>query len=351
MAASTTAIACDIDFDRPGRQVSHLRLDHSDNEHAFGIIPIPIAVIANGTGPTVLLSAGNHGDEYEGQVILRRLIRETRPESVNGRLIILPALNAPAVMAGTRVSPLDGLNLNRCFPGLENGAPTQAIAHFMDSNLLPLCDAGIDLHSGGTIGEVLPCTFLCSHPDRALMVRMLDMVEAFGAPDVYVVEGAAWATGFDTVAQRHGVAFISTELAGGASLDREALQMGREGVLGVLRHLGMLAEDDGGPVQPVPVRFLRAGDHYDSVMVPISGVFEPYWDLGAQVREGDRAGAVHSLEEPERAPVELYFARSGIVVVRRVPARVKPGDYVFHVARQVTRDEILAEIKSSQAKP
>ena len=340
MAASTTSIACEIDFDRPGKQVSHLRLDHSDNEHAFGTIPIPITVIAGGSGPTVLLTAGNHGDEYEGQVILRRLIQETRPESVNGRLIILPTLNAPAVMAGTRVSPLDGLNLNRSFPGVEDGAPTQAIAHFVDSILLPKCDAGIDLHSGGTTGEVLPCTFLCSHPDRTLMARMLDMVEAFGAPDVYVVEGADWSTGFDTVAQRRGVAFISTELAGGASLHREALRIGREGVLGVLRHLGVLdGEARAGPT-PSP-RFLKAGDKRDSVMAPISGIFEPYCDLGAQVREGDPAGAVHSLEEAERAPVELHFARSGIVVVRRVPARVKPGDYVYHVACEVARDELL----------
>ena len=106
MAVSTRSISCDIDFDRPGKQISHLRLDHSDNRHAFGFIPIPIAVISGAPGPTVLLTAGNHGDEYEGQVILRRLIRDTEPEGLKGRLIVLPALNAPAVQAGTRVSPL-----------------------------------------------------------------------------------------------------------------------------------------------------------------------------------------------------------------------------------------------------
>jgi predicted deacylase len=350
MAALTTAISCDIDFDRPGKQVSHLRLDHSDNLHAFGIIPIPIAVIAGGKGPSVLLSAGNHGDEYEGQVILRRLIQETSPEAVNGRLIILPALNAPAVMAGTRVSPLDGLNLNRCFPGVADGAPTEAIAHYVDSVLVPICDAGIDLHSGGTTGEYLPCTFLCTHPDPDLMAQVVAMAVAFGAPYAYVVEGTAWSTGFDPIAQRRGVAFISTELAGGASLDRQALQIGRDGVLGVLRHLGVLEGDDG-PAQPAPPRFLKAGGQRDRVMATASGLFEPYCALGDEVREGDPAGAVHSLEEPERAPVELHFARSGIIVARRVPARVAPGDYVFQVAQEVTRDEILAQIKRSQEKP
>ena len=334
-------ITCDIDFERPGRQVSFLRLDHSDNVHAYGTVPIPIAVIRNGAGPTVLLTAGNHGDEYEGQVILGRLIREIAPQSINGRLIILPALNYPAVVAGTRVSPLDGLNLNRSFPGDPDGPPTRAIADFVDSVLLPLCDAGIDLHCGGTTGEYLPCTFLCTHPDRVLMARMLDMVEAFGAPYVYVVEGAGWATGLDPVAHRRGVAFISTELAGGASIDREVLQMGKYGVLGVLRHLNVMVGEDGKTAPPGATRYLRAGDQRDHVMATVSGLFEPYRALGEEVREGDPAGAVHSLEAPERAPVELCFARSGIIVARRVPARVKCGDYVFDVAIEITRDEIL----------
>lgn len=204
---------------------------------------------------------------------------------------------------------------------------------------MPLCDAGIDLHSGGTTGDYLPCTFLCTHPDRALMARMLDLVEAFGAPTAYVVESTAWSTGFDPIAHRRGVAFISTELAGGASLDRRALQIGRDGVLGVLRHLGVM--ESGGATQPAPPRFLMASDQRDRVMATVLGVFEPYCALGEEVREGDPAGALHSLEEPERAPVELHFARSGIIVSRRVPARVEPGDFVFQVAREITRDEIL----------
>ena len=332
-----------VSFDSNGKRHGHLIAPNSTQRSGYGAEMIPIVVVRNGDGPGYLLTGGVHGDEYEGQVILRRLIREISPQSVNGRLIILPALNTPAVMAGTRVSPLDGLNLNRCFPGEADGAPTQAIAHYVDSVLLPMCDAGIDLHSGGTTGEYLPCSFLCTHPDRALMARMLDLAEAFGAPTAFVVEGTAWSTGFDPAAQRRGVAFISTELAGGASLDRRALQIGRDGVLGVLRHLGVLAEG-GGPAQPAPLRFLMAGDEGDRVMATVSGVFEPYCALGEEVREGDPAGAVHSLEEPERVPVDLHFARAGIIVSRRVPARVKPGDYVFQVAREITRDELLPRI-------
>ena len=74
MANETGGIFCDIDIEAPGRQVASRRLDHSDDKHAYGIIPIPITVPAGGAGPTALLTAGNHGDEYEGQIILRKLI-------------------------------------------------------------------------------------------------------------------------------------------------------------------------------------------------------------------------------------------------------------------------------------
>ena len=74
---------------------------------------IPITVIKNGDGPTALLVGGNHGGEYEGPVALLKLTQELRADDIQGRVIILPALNLPAVLAGQRVSPVDGLDMNR----------------------------------------------------------------------------------------------------------------------------------------------------------------------------------------------------------------------------------------------
>ena len=107
---SVDYIRCDLDFDRDGKHYGNIDFDFSDNRHAFDKIPLPIACIKNGTGPTLLLSAGNHGDEYEGQVMLRRLIHELSATDINGRLIILPALTYPAMLDNTRVSPLDHSN-------------------------------------------------------------------------------------------------------------------------------------------------------------------------------------------------------------------------------------------------
>ena len=76
---TTDKIDCSLDFERNGKHFGNLELSFSDNQNAFAKIPVPVVSINNGQGPTLLLSAGNHGDEYEGQVILRRLIHDLSP--------------------------------------------------------------------------------------------------------------------------------------------------------------------------------------------------------------------------------------------------------------------------------
>ena len=92
-------ISCDFDFDAEGKHYGSAHLDYSDDEGVSRIFPIPIVSINKGDGPTLLLTAGNHGNEDEGQLILRRLIDEIAPENIQGRIIALPALNYPAVRA------------------------------------------------------------------------------------------------------------------------------------------------------------------------------------------------------------------------------------------------------------
>src|SRR5580765_8480171 len=106
-----------VDFERPGKQQGHLFIPYSYNLAGWANLMVPITVVHGGAGPTALVLAGNHGDEYPGQVALRKLMRELLAEQVRGRLILLPTLNPPACKAAARLSPLDGKNLNRAFPG------------------------------------------------------------------------------------------------------------------------------------------------------------------------------------------------------------------------------------------
>ena len=149
---------------------------------------ILISVIANGSGPTVILEGGNHGDEYEGPIAITELMQELDPARVQGRLIALPALNTPAVEAGCRVSPLDGLNMNRTFPGDPIGSITQQISAFVSDTLLSIGDAFLDLHSGGSSLWITPSAIIEPSGDPALDARNGAAVEAFGAPMTVVLD-------------------------------------------------------------------------------------------------------------------------------------------------------------------
>ena len=166
-------VSCTFDLDQPGRTYGSASLVYSDNENASRVFQIPIVTIANGSGPTVLFCAGNHGNEDQGQLILRRLVNELDPADVQGRVIVLPAMNYPAVRANTRTSPLDGANLNRSFPGDGTAGPTQAIARFMSDAIVPEADIGMDLHSGAHGAEFVITTFLVAAADRDVHARSL----------------------------------------------------------------------------------------------------------------------------------------------------------------------------------
>ncbi|RDJ20004.1 hypothetical protein DWF00_20555 [Bosea caraganae] len=136
--AQRSLISSFVSFDGEGVRRGYLGVPHSVQESAYGHIAIPIAVAKRGDGPTLLLTGGVHGDEYEGPLVLYRLMRALAELDPSGRGIILPSVNHPAFLAASRVSPIDQIDLNRCFPGSRDGTATQAIAHYVAAVLLPL---------------------------------------------------------------------------------------------------------------------------------------------------------------------------------------------------------------------
>src|SRR5699024_5359717 len=174
-------IQSEVNFQQDGKQVGFLRLPHSVHRSAYGWIPIPVASIKNGQGPTVLIMAGNHGDEYEGQVLVAELIRQLEPEQVQGQIILLPLANTPAAQAGLRTSPIDGGNLNRSFPARPGGRPTEFNALFIEHRLLARFDYLLDLHSGGSSLIYHGANMLVLEPRNAgEEQQVMALVRAFG---------------------------------------------------------------------------------------------------------------------------------------------------------------------------
>ncbi len=289
---------------------------------AYGEIMVPIAVVKRGPGPTVLLMAGNHGDEYEGQIALAKLIRTLEPEQITGRVIILPAANLPAAMAGTRVSPIDGGNLNREFPGNADGQPTSRIAHYIDSVLLPMCDGFHDLHSGGASLQYLPFASMRHSGDAELDKRSLAALRAFAPPIAIIWAFSGAGTYAASAANARKVANLGGEFGGSGIVDRSGVALVEGGIRRFLAHFGILPKDAAPPAAGSPRLMEIKGKHY-YVYAPDHGLFEPAVELGQDVAAGQLAGHVHFIDNPAREPVPCR---------RRALGRVERGDCVFHLA-------------------
>lgn len=337
MTTSRRTAFTTIDLDKPGKQVGFVMIPHSPHDDAWGVTRVPIAVISNGKGPTVILEGGNHGDEYEGPITICELIRELDPGELQGRLILMPANNVHAVMAGQRTSPVDGLNFNRTFPGDPYGSITQQISDFVAHEIFPRGDAFLDLHSGGSSLDILPSTIIEPTDDLALHRRNIAAVRAFDAPAIVVMSNFGDPRTATATACRAGLATVGTEMGGGGTVRPEALAICRRGVRNVLAHLGALpavtssARHDEAPLLELPGA--RA-----FVYATADGIFEPYHLNGDKVHAGESAGRIHCTWDPTRPPEVLHYQADGILYGRRQPGRARPGNCCLVVATPYNGD-------------
>ncbi|MGO8800818.1 MAG: succinylglutamate desuccinylase/aspartoacylase family protein [Roseiarcus sp.] len=323
-----------IDFDRQGRQIGFVMFPHSTHDDAWGVTRVPIAIIANGKGPTVIIEGGNHGDEHEGPIVIGELARELDPARIQGRLILMPANNVHAVIASRRTSPVDGLNFNRTFPGDPAGAITQQISAYVTDHIFPMGDAFLDLHSGGSSLDFIPSAIIEPTKDEALAKRNTAAARAFDAPCTVVVPNLGDQRTATAAACRAGLVTVGTELGGAGRVSNEALEVCRRGVRNVLMHLGVL---EGAPELAAdsskPMLELRGTAAY--VYAPCEGVLETFHALGSAVRAGEPAGRIHRVWEPGCEPEAIAYGCDGILFARRQPGRVKPGNCCLAVASPV----------------
>lgn len=317
-----------IALDRPGKNHGHLRLPHSRDDSAWGSVMIPITVIqGSAAGPTALFIGGNHGDEYEGPLALHDLAYTLSPEQITGRVILLPTLNQPAFLAGRRVSPVDGGNLNRSFPGRPDGTVTQKIAHFVARHLIPQADIVLDFHSGGRTLDFLP--FAASHvlADKAQEAACAAAAQAFGAPWTMKMLEIDNAGMLDTEAEAQGKVFVTTELRGGGTASAESVGIARRGARNLLHHAGILP----GTPEPGPDRRLEMPEDC-FLFAQQDGLCEFLVDLGARVRAGAPLARIWRTNHSGKTPMTCEAPRDGILAARHFPGLVQIGDCLAVVA-------------------
>ncbi|MDH0115605.1 N-alpha-acetyl diaminobutyric acid deacetylase DoeB [Agrobacterium pusense] len=327
-ALRPSPITPSVDFDGKGVQHGHLRLPYSRDDSAWGSVMIPICVIANGEGPTALLTGANHGDEYEGPAALFELAQTLDPAEVKGRIIIVPALNYPAFRAGTRTSPIDRGNLNRSFPGRPDGTVTEKIADYVTRHLIPLADIVLDFHSGGRTLDFLPYAAAHELPDKTQESRCFDAVAAFAAPySMKMLEIDAVGM-LDTTVEEMGKVFVTTELGGAGTASAKSIDIARRGTINLLRHAGILA---GSPVA-APSRWLDMPSSDCFTFAEDDGLVVFVHDLGDAVTAGETIARVYPIGKTGLAPVDYRASIGGVLAARHVPGLIKAGDCLSVIA-------------------
>jgi len=327
----TTLITSEIDFEAGGKQAGYLRVPHSVHRSAYGWVPVPVVSIRNGDGPTMIVMGGNHGDEYEGQIAISRLAQALEPEQIEGRLILLPMLNFPAAEAGLRVSPLDGGNLNRLFPGNATGSPSEMIAHYVEQVLMPLADYAVDLHSGGSSLFYPPVLLRGQGHSDAEAEALQGIQAAFDLPYAWVFTSGGGRTSTARTAMgaanRNSVINVMAELGGGGAITPDILARTERGLRRVLHHIGMLP----GYV-PDAAEGTRELNVQGSIYAYQAGVFEPLKAIGDGVEVGEVVGRIHHPDTPLQAPDQIASPYGGMVLCQRALAQVVRGDAVYQIA-------------------
>ncbi|MEX3952489.1 N(2)-acetyl-L-2,4-diaminobutanoate deacetylase DoeB [Paraburkholderia sp. EG287B] len=328
-----------VDYDANGVQHGFLRLPYSRDDSAWGAIMIPLTVVKHGEGPTVLLTGGNHGDEYEGPIALAKLAGALQAADVNGRVIVVPYMNYPAFRAGTRTSPIDAGNLNRSFPGRPDGSVTEKIADYFQRELLARADYVLDIHAGGRTLDFVPFAAIHVLPDGDQQARCERAMRAFGAPYSMRMLELDSVGLFDSAVEEAGKVFVSTELGGGGTSTAQSVAIADRGVRGFLAHAGVIERKAGERgAGPRTTTLLDMPDGTCYTTSEHRGMLEMCRDLGDTVEAGELLARVHDINRTGARPVEYRAQRGGLLAARHFPGLVQAGDTVAVVADVVERN-------------
>ncbi|MCC6587692.1 MAG: succinylglutamate desuccinylase/aspartoacylase family protein [Bryobacterales bacterium] len=334
----------DIDFTRPGKHHYQVAF-HLDGTWGYSLVPLTVINGARGTNPNgIVCFGGTHGNEYEGQIAVKRLANDLNPGEMSGRVILIPQLSESACIANTRTSPLDGVNMNRAFPGNARGTISYRISNFVKTRIFPQVRIVIDLHAGGKEGAFPICTSFHPIPDTAQQAETAKVARLFDPPFVFIYAGTMASGLLTDEAEAEGKVTIGAELGGGETTDRQGVRHGYEGMINVLRNYGLVA---GAPQR------IRSQSAADPILVkadqlqyyvpcPRDGVWEPNVDLGDWVEAGAVLGRLHDFSNHATRPLEIEAPRAGYVAMMHLSARPVKGQTLFVVADKVEWSEVAA---------
>jgi predicted deacylase len=319
-----------IDFTRPGKHHYQVAF-HLDGSWGYSLVPI---TVINGTAggdatdlPGVVAFGGTHGNEYEGPVAVKRLSHDLDPDKMRGRVILVPQLSESACRSGTRISPEDGVNMNRAFPGDPRGTLSFRIAHFVKTRIFPQVRVVLDIHAGGNEAVFPLCTSFHPLANAQQHTETAQVARLFDTPFIFVYSRQMASGLLTDEAEDEGKISVGGEFGNAESTSVRGVRHAYEGTKNVLRHYGLL---DGevvriDPDRPTPPRMVKAPYLTDYIPAPCSGIWEPVVVPGEDVHKGDLIGRMHDFSDHTSEPLDIRAHKTGVMIALFFAARYRKG--------------------------
>ena len=287
--------------------------------HTKTKIEIPVFVFrSHQPGPTVLFSAGMHGEETNGIEIIRKLIAREDLKKLNcGNVIAIPVINSVSFLYGSRDLP-DGRDLNRCFPGNKHGSFGSRIAYDLMKQIIPLIDFGVDFHTGGAKISNSPqirCVF--EFPEN------LELAKKFSPP--LIIDSKYREGTFRKEAAKKGKSILVYEGGESKRFDYVAINEGLNGCFRLMKNLGMtdIEVPNNVSVKIIKDTWIRSN---------FSGLFHMKVINGAYVSKGDLLGEICSPFEKQEHQI-LSTVDGYIIGINNHPV-VNQGEALFHIGME-----------------
>ncbi|MFD1161615.1 succinylglutamate desuccinylase/aspartoacylase family protein [Hwangdonia seohaensis] len=295
------------------------------NLHTSSPVNVPIIIErSKKPGPTVLFTAGIHGDEVNGVEIVRQLIAKGINKPKSGTIICMPIINIFGFINLKREFP-DGRDLNRVFPGSKNGSLASRVAHKLITEIVPHVDYVMDFHTGGS-GRFNAPQLRIAKANKQLN----GLAKVFGAP--FVLYSKNLNKSFRNTCYKLGKPLLLFEGGKSFYIDDIVTNSGVNGAKRVLHHLGMLSSKFKVSTPKKDCVFIEESKW---IRAKFSGMFKASVKINAKVEKGDLLG---NITDPYGKM--NYFVKADhtgyIINVNQSPV-VYQGDALFHITTKLKR--------------
>ena len=283
-----------------------------------GKFRLPAAVLhGEQPGRTMLITAGVHSGEYVGIQAAIELSQKLKIEKVTGTVIIVKVMNRTAFeKRGGSLGYADQKDLNRVFPGKEDGTETERLAWTAAKELLPAADYYIDLHSGDDYEQLTPYVYYAGRADREVSAMSRRMAEQVDVP--YMVKSDVASGGAYNYAASQGIPSILIERGGMGGWNNEEVRSTRRDVRNILCHLGMYqGQKDYRTYYPLEVTDVCYQDASQD------GLWYPCRKPGDMIHRGEKLGEVRDYQGNIK---EISIAEFGGVILYQTGSLQVMGD-------------------------